>query len=374
MERNQPVDTSRFMKTGKVALLSLLLVLVPLSAHAQFFQQIRDAIINFIEQRQVLQEDVAAMQEQITQQQTQISGLTRQVSDQGTELQGLSREVSGQVERFNRRVTEEINEQQEQIGGLTRQVFDQGNELQGLSREVSGQVERVNRRVTEQEQVIKARLGVARVERSRQSVELAGSIVAAEVTGLLAEAQSTATTGDNVSVDPDDGLEAIDAVFPIITTLSDVSPFDSGSLTNNAFLPDAQLAAADLNEWINELDLLAQRARLRLQVLRAAIVLKAGSNVSALEYLQDFVVGNLMEFIDVSSGQMFQQASASLEILSDKIDASLEADGSEAADDAQLANIDLQNMIQKQQQALQMIANVAKVLNDLAMVNVRNFL
>jgi hypothetical protein len=35
-------------------------------------------------------------------------------------------------------------------------------------------------------------------------------------------------------------------------------------------------------------------------------------------------------------------------------------------DDAQLANIDLQNILQKQQQALQMMSNISKVLHDTA--------
>lgn len=35
-------------------------------------------------------------------------------------------------------------------------------------------------------------------------------------------------------------------------------------------------------------------------------------------------------------------------------------------DDAQLANVDLQNILQKQQQALQMMSNISKMLNDTA--------
>ena len=40
-------------------------------------------------------------------------------------------------------------------------------------------------------------------------------------------------------------------------------------------------------------------------------------------------------------------------------------------DDAQLANIDLQNMLQKQQQTLQLMSNVSKMLHDTAMAIVR---
>lgn len=40
-------------------------------------------------------------------------------------------------------------------------------------------------------------------------------------------------------------------------------------------------------------------------------------------------------------------------------------------DDAQLANIDLQNMLQKQQQTIQMLSSVSKVLHDTAMAVIR---
>jgi len=40
-------------------------------------------------------------------------------------------------------------------------------------------------------------------------------------------------------------------------------------------------------------------------------------------------------------------------------------------DDAQLANVDLQNMLQKQQQTLQMLSNIAKMLHDTGMAVIR---
>ena len=41
-------------------------------------------------------------------------------------------------------------------------------------------------------------------------------------------------------------------------------------------------------------------------------------------------------------------------------------------DDAQLANIDLQNALQKQQQTFQMLSNIAKINHDTAMAVIRN--
>ena len=44
---------------------------------------------------------------------------------------------------------------------------------------------------------------------------------------------------------------------------------------------------------------------------------------------------------------------------------------SSVGDDAQLANVDLQNMLQKQQQTIQMMSNISKMLHDTAMAVIR---
>jgi hypothetical protein len=49
----------------------------------------------------------------------------------------------------------------------------------------------------------------------------------------------------------------------------------------------------------------------------------------------------------------------------------LEEQLSSMGDEAQLANIDLQNMLQKQQQTIQMMSNISKVLHDTAMAVIR---
>jgi hypothetical protein len=42
-----------------------------------------------------------------------------------------------------------------------------------------------------------------------------------------------------------------------------------------------------------------------------------------------------------------------------------------SGDDAQLANIDLQNALQKQQQTLQTMSNVSKMLHDASLATIR---
>lgn len=49
----------------------------------------------------------------------------------------------------------------------------------------------------------------------------------------------------------------------------------------------------------------------------------------------------------------------------------LESQLSSVGDDAQLANVDMQNSLQKQQQTLQTISNVSKMMHDTAMAIIR---
>lgn len=49
----------------------------------------------------------------------------------------------------------------------------------------------------------------------------------------------------------------------------------------------------------------------------------------------------------------------------------LQAKLNAVGDDAQSANVDLQNVMQKQQQLLDMISNIGKLLNDTAMETIR---
>ncbi len=63
-------------------------------------------------------------------------------------------------------------------------------------------------------------------------------------------------------------------------------------------------------------------------------------------------------------------SSTALEDLNNAI-AAAEENLNSIGDDAQLANIDLQNMLQKQQQTIQMLSNTSKVLHDTAMAVIR---
>ena len=70
--------------------------------------------------------------------------------------------------------------------------------------------------------------------------------------------------------------------------------------------------------------------------------------------------GDLTDSSDVST-------KAGLDTYIQKLEEKLNSVG----DDAQLANVDLQNMLQKQQQTLQMMSNIGKMLHDTAMAIIR---
>jgi hypothetical protein len=66
--------------------------------------------------------------------------------------------------------------------------------------------------------------------------------------------------------------------------------------------------------------------------------------------------------------EVTKTAQAALNRFQDRLQAVLDSVGE---DDAQLANVDLQNMLQKQQQTLQMMSNISKMLYDTATAVIR---
>ena len=75
--------------------------------------------------------------------------------------------------------------------------------------------------------------------------------------------------------------------------------------------------------------------------------------------------------VDALVQQVMQKARAQQAHLDSEI-AVLEDKLQGAGDDAQLANIDLQNMLQEQQRLIQVMSNMAKTLHDTAMSVIRN--
>ncbi|MBD0316453.1 MAG: hypothetical protein ICV75_07155, partial [Nitrospiraceae bacterium] len=69
--------------------------------------------------------------------------------------------------------------------------------------------------------------------------------------------------------------------------------------------------------------------------------------------------------------QVQWQAEAQIKTSMDRQKRTMQDKLNSVGDDAQLANVDLQNTLQKQQQTLQMMSNISKMLQDTAMAVIR---
>ncbi len=97
------------------------------------------------------------------------------------------------------------------------------------------------------------------------------------------------------------------------------------------------------------------------------------SKVKYYNELKKAARGALSELRDMRAqlGNIDNNSSSEIRKELGKMIEDLEEDLSSVGDDAQLANIDLQNKLQKQQQTLQVISNVSKMLHDTAMAVIR---
>jgi hypothetical protein len=96
-------------------------------------------------------------------------------------------------------------------------------------------------------------------------------------------------------------------------------------------------------------------------------------------YVTKRVQGKQPIDVPVTIRQLGQQAEVQIRSREAQIKARIDAQKMKAAntgiamgDDAQLANVDLQNQLQKQQQAMQMLSNILKMMHDTAMAIIRN--
>jgi hypothetical protein len=96
-------------------------------------------------------------------------------------------------------------------------------------------------------------------------------------------------------------------------------------------------------------------------------------------YVTKRVQGKQPIDVPVTIRQLGQQAEVQIRSREAQIKARIDAQKMKAAntvnamgDDAQLANVDLQNQLQKQQQVMQMLSNILKMMHDTAMAIIRN--
>ena len=162
----------------------------------------------------------------------------------------------------------------------------------------------------------------------------------------------------------------IDTVTPRLAEIDKLSPIDENSLH---LIPEVEdevlIAVRSINGWVAETQRFRSAVGVRLDKLRvtADLAEATGRPINSKEYLESAVLSSLEDLTGLASGQFFQTAKTDID---DYIKA-LEEKLSTTGDDAQLANIDLQNMLQKLQQTLQTMSNVSKMLHDTAMSVIR---
>lgn len=133
-------------------------------------------------------------------------------------------------------------------------------------------------------------------------------------------------------------------------------------------------------------------AKMQSHVASVAEHVKAGAfdemKASTSQAAQDAAPGDINAFVQSVLRESYMETTKDLQFYAEKVthfnslkeglrdqisDARKELHGQlqSVGEDAQLANVDLQNVLQKQQQTMQMMSNIAKSLHDTAMAVVR---
>ena len=124
-----------------------------------------------------------------------------------------------------------------------------------------------------------------------------------------------------------------------------------------------------------------------------AVIVARGENLETIKSWWEKLITDVVTRgvqIDVNGlvqdvvNQSYIESSRDLQIYADKVNlynrtqkeirdmiSRLEEELNSLGDDAQLANIDLQNALQKQQQLIQMISNISKTLSETALAVIR---
>jgi len=130
---------------------------------------------------------------------------------------------------------------------------------------------------------------------------------------------------------------------------------------NTVIEKESQIIDAELKIVEQWLDIIAEK-----QAITSTTTSDRLGTATTEEYTVDYNESdlNFITRILESSDQKIKSLQTGLTVLEQKLQT--------VGDDAQLANIDLQNSLQKQQQTLQTMSNVSKMLHDTAMSVIRN--
>ncbi len=228
----------------------------------------------------------------------------------------------------------------------------------------------------------KKQLGAAIAALKADQLPLAQELWAAFVTDLVAQVRADGINGKLLVTIQTAGFAAPGASTNLAEGDADLIQaafgLPAGSLKSNSSLgpiiqhalADAYMSPnADLTRYAEEISLLARPIRERL---KHGYAIQAQLDPDDLEVSWQKAQTDEADFL-ASLGMPDQippegvQTPEELDEVLEAWDEQLQTIG----DDAQLANLDMQNMLQKQQQTMQMMSQISKMLHDTAMAVIR---
>jgi len=219
-------------------------------------------------------------------------------------------------------------------------------------------------------------LGVAESERDRRDLVARTEVQRNDITGRLSEVYATASAGVNaVTVDPTIASATLGELRTELQgMLADLTFFDRESLSDTVFTPDADAAAGAMNVWIAELNALDTVLLDRLDTAEAAAEAyeQAGKPMPVAEFLGGPAASNLEDLRSALESPTHDTSEAMLEEFSRTVRSTLDDQPDTVEQDAELADVDLQSLVQKLERTVQVISTVSKRFHDGAMGIVRN--
>jgi hypothetical protein len=201
----------------------------------------------------------------------------------------------------------------------------------------------------------------ARIEAQRPHPDLNAlrAAIRQRFAGSLTPASSR---GQGKSAKSDDGGDIMAICFVVLMQASDSAQNDVKEIMQGVQVINKQKAA--LRQMMDQAnsDVAASKASQRSQICTTPFCNSLASSFAAINASS----AKLPHPVHLQAPARITYAQ--LQTLVSQMESALNSIG----DDAQLANVDLQNILQRQQQELQMLSNIEKSLNDTAMSIISN--
>ena len=185
-----------------------------------------------------------------------------------------------------------------------------------------------------------------------------------DINGRLSEIYACAKDARNIQIEPEAALSGQEIIENPILSIREIPNHSSLKLLPAEIRTEALAATQKINAWLQQMRDVGMRTQVRHKNLKTSIMKASG--VSPVPFLETYH-DSLRDFEEVLSGDAYVE----MQIAMEELVLVMEENLSSVGDDAQLANIDLQNAMQKQQQTLQTMSNVSKLIHCTGMAIIR---